>query len=205
MLSGWTFFKIHKAIDFHFNVASYDVIKYSGKINVSPEKYGVRSDRYRFEYYGGKFFNREKASQFCIANFIRGNRDFIYNSYEDAESEYLQWRKIQDSITKVFQDDLNKIESRAKGVDIFSVTPSGNQPPLLQMIKASFITVESAVLLYNEGTNKFFDTWAEVCNNDPYAKTLVMRCMKYRPFVKYQKDKIQTIIKEHKFQNGQVS
>lgn len=194
MLSGWAFFKIWKAFNFHFYHTNYDIIKYNGKINVSEEKYGTRNDRYRFEYFGSKFHNRKSAAQFCIANFIRGNKDFIYQSYNDANSEYLQWRKIQDAISKVFSDDLVKIGKKINiSSNIFEVTQSGNLPPLLQMMKVSFVTLETIVIL-NKETESFLDKWSELCNNDPYLKELINKTLKYQPFVKYDREKINEIM-----------
>lgn len=196
MLSGWEFFKLHKALDFHFHNEQYDVIKYNGKINVSPEKFGLQSDRYRFDYYGNKFHSREKAGQFCIANFVRGNRGFIYQSFDDAESEYFQWKKVQESITKVFSDDLFKIANKInRDTDIFEKTPSGNLPPLMQMLKVSFVTIETAVILHKEYKN-FFDNWSSMCDNDPYVRDLILRMKKYQPFLRYNQDKIKLILKE---------
>lgn len=196
MLTGWQFYKLHQALNLHFHDLRYDVFKYFGKINSNPEKYGIKDDRYRYEYYAGKFYNNKKALQFCVANFIRGNKDFVHYSYEDAESEYLQWRKIQDSITQTFQNDLSKIKEHAGSANIFIPTPNGNQPPLLQMMKVGYITLETAVILNNEVGKSFFDMWTKLCDDDPYAKNLILKCKKYTPFVKYNKDKIKSLVKD---------
>jgi hypothetical protein len=198
MISGWNFFKLHKALDFHFHTDAYDIFKYEGKINVSPEKFGVRQDRFRFEYYGGKFFNREKAAQFCIANFVRGNRQFVYTTFEDSEAEYFQWKKVQESITKMFSDDIQKIIFRADGADIFNLTPSGKQPPLLQMMKAKFINLETAIIIHKE-RYKFLTKWSDLSYNDPYVGELLLTFKKYIPFVKYDKEKINLTLQELKF------
>ncbi len=198
MLSGWEFFKIHKALDLHFHDEKYDVIKYNGAINVNPEAYGVRNDQYRFDYYGNKFFNKTKAAHFCIANFVGLHDNFVYAPYEDAENYHLHWRRIQESISKVFGDDLRKIKDRAGDMDLFSKTKSGNLPPIVQMIKARFITFETAAILERE-VQKFLTTSREMCNNDPYMSRIMLICEKYVPFVNYDKAKINQIAKELKF------
>lgn len=196
MLTGWEFFKIHKSLYFHFHTEQYDVLKYMGKINVSPEKFGMRSDRYRFDYYGNKFNKKHKAAQFCIANYVEGNKDFIYESFEDSEIIYNRWRKRQESITKLFSDDTEKILIKiTDGVNMYNVTPKGNLPPLLQMFKVGYISIETLVIL-NKEHNKFIDDWMKLTPNDAYLKNLILRLKKYSPFVQYKQSKILPIIKE---------
>ena len=199
MLSGWDLFKIHHSLKLHFSSASYDVLKYNGKTNVSFNSFEARRDKLRFDSFAHKLIGKNKAGHFCIANFMYGSHNFIYESYDDAYEVYLKWKKVRESITREFEKDVSFIQSAGSGVfDVFAKTKSGKLPPVLQIVLAGKISCETLIILNNEH-KEFFDNWVEMYDNDPYVSKLLLKWKKYSPFVSYDADKIRPILEGVKF------
>lgn len=201
MLSGFEFFKIHHSLKLHFTSASYDVLKYNGKTNISQQSFENRRDKMRFSSFANKLIGKNKAGHFCIANFVYGSNNFIYEPYDDAYEVYLQWKKVRESITRTFEKDvkfLNDLKSGRAGQDFFSQTKSGNHPPVLQVVLGGRISIETACILDTEHAG-FFDICRELYDNDPMVNKTLLRWKKYQPFVSYDADKIKPILDGAKF------
>jgi hypothetical protein len=194
-MNGYTFYQIYQPLQLHFTTEKYDVIKYNGKSLCSYEKFLQKPAYGRFEMIGAKFTDRKKAGQFVIANIMYGDMDFVYGPFQDAQSVYNKWLGVRESITKKFEDDLDLMLSKIESSKWFDKTPSGRNPPLLQMILKGDVLIETAIIL-NKEHKGFLDKWAEICDNDPYVKKVIMRYKKYVPFVKYEADKITRILQE---------
>jgi hypothetical protein len=198
MLSGWNFFKIYHAFDLHFNTEKYDVLKYGGKSRITEESFLSRNDRSRFEYWANKFHNKDAAGKMCIANFMYGDGEWLYQPHQQADEVFQKWKGIRESMTKTFDDDIHTVEKIAKkhSIDVdslFEMTPSGKYPPLWQIINANLIKIESAVIINNE-MKDFFGLWKKMAEYDPYVDDKLLKIKKYVPFVQYQKDKIHSIL-----------
>ena len=193
-MNGFGFFKIYHALDLHLNTERYDVFKYMGRTKAKAETFALRRDKSRFEYWANKIKNDKKAGKFCIANFIHGNSNWIYEFYDQGEEAFQKWTKIKESQSKMFEDDLGKIQKLAEKhelsfIRLFEKTPSGKYPPLLQILNTRLILPETGVILNQK--LKCFDKWQDICHTDPYVDEKLMRLRKYTPFVKYDDSKIQ--------------
>jgi len=196
MLSGFEFFKIHRSLHLHFTSKSYDVMKYNGRTNASFASFENRRDKLRFDSFANKLIGKNKAGQFCIANFVYGSTNFIYEPYDDGYEVYLHWKKVRESITRTFEKDvayINRLVSSRAAFDLFAQTKSGNHPPILQVALGGHISVESLCIIDKEHT-EFFDKWSTICNNDPYVEKVLLKWKKYQPFVSYDADKIKPIL-----------
>lgn len=197
MLTGWGFFKLYKAIHLHFTSRTYDVIKHGGRTRYKEDSFYTRNDHARFEHFANKFHNKIKAGHFIIANMVYGNPDFVYGSYADAHYVYLQWVKIRDSITYEFKKDINYLNNILDKFDSKD-NPLPIQSMILYEVIHHGINVETAIIL-NKEYRKLFDSWEEKHHNDPYMNEQILKYRKYSPFVSYDTDKIQSILKEANF------
>lgn len=201
MLSGWDLFKIHHSLKLHFTTPSYDVLKYNGKSRISQKSFEVRNDKLRFDSFANKLIGKNKAGHFCIANFVYGNPNFMYGTYEDAYDVYLEWKKVREMVTRTVEKDvnyINQLKSGRAGQNFFAKTNSGNYPPLMQVALGGKISVETLCILDKEH-KEFFDSWAAICQNDPYMSKQILKWKKYQPFVSYDADKIKPILNGAKF------
>jgi hypothetical protein len=196
MLSGFDFFKIYHSLHLHFTSSKYDVLKYNGRTNVSFEVFDRRRDSMRFNSFAHKLIGKNKAGRFCIANFVYGSKNFIYEPYDDAYEVYMKWKKVRESITRTFEKDvsyLNTLASSRAAFDLFAKTKKGNYPPILQVVLGGHISIETVCILDKEH-KEFFDNWKEICQNDPYVEKELLKWKKYQPFVQYDADKINPIL-----------
>lgn len=196
MLSGWELFRIHQALKLHFTSESYDVVKYSGKTRATFDSFQRRDDRFKYDAVANKLFGKNKAGHFCIANIMYGSQFFIYDQFADSYDVYLKWKKVRESITREFENDvsyLNQLAGSRPNLDLYAKTKSGKMPPLLQVALAGHIHVESLVILNNEH-REFFDKWSELCHTDPMLSGTILKWKKYTPFVAYDVDRIKPII-----------
>lgn len=196
MLSGWEFFNIHHALKLHFTSESYDVLKYNGRSNMKYETFQNRRDKLRFDSFAHKLIGKTKAGHFCIANFVHGSQNFIYEQYDDAYDVYLQWKKVRESMTREFEKDvlyLNQLASSRASFDLFAKTKSGHFPPILQVTLGGKVNIETLIIL-NKEHKEFFDRWAEFVHNDPMVSRNLLKWKKYQPFVAYDADKINKIL-----------
>lgn len=199
-MNGFEFYQLTHSLKLHFTKESYDVMKSGRGRKLKYETFLARKDANKFEYFANKFVNSIKAGQFVIANIISDNANFMYGTYDDANDIFLQWKKVRESLTNEFTKDIATLNTLVdeKNINLFNLTPKGYAPPLLQLALAKKINVESVVLL-NKEHHEFFDNWQKICENDPYMNDVVLMYRKYQPFVVYDPDKIQSVIKEARF------
>ena len=99
---------MYLAIRLHFQSPNYDFVKYNGEIKCTKESFMKRNDRYFFHKLS-KRYNRPEFQDFLVANFV--TEDSVNPKWltgDKAESNYKEWVKIQQSITRVFDQDLKK-------------------------------------------------------------------------------------------------
>ena len=196
MLSGYEFYKIYQSLHLHFTTESYDVLKYGGRTRTTFEAFKNRRDAIRFDSFANKLFNKTKAGQYCIANLSSGNDRFMYESYEDGYEVYLKWKKVKESITREFENDVKYLTRLAVSrgtIDLFDKTKSGNLPPILQVALGGDIHPET-VLILNKEHKEFLSRWEVFVKDDPYLSKLILRWKKYQPFVSYDPDKIKPLL-----------
>lgn len=122
-----------------------------------------------------------------MANFISGDKwGGTYSS--DAEEKYLQWQKIQDSLSYIYSQDLQNI---ADSSNINKLTElwdcKEGHPLLLKKYFGKTCHLETLVILNK--LFKFIDVVDEQLVFDPVWNTVSKLIYKYSPFIKIDKEK----------------
>jgi hypothetical protein len=162
------------------------------------EKFVERNDAFLFKHFADRL-TKAKAAEMGIANFMYGDSSFVHNSFDDAEEVWFQWKKTKESLSKVFTDDLQTIadiKSKHSLSDLYSFTATGNQPPLLQILKKRLISYETCVIINN--MKPCLQNWEEGIRDDPFLSKLILKLHKYKTFVTYDKDRMNLIFNEAK-------
>ena len=97
---------MYLAIRLHFQSPNYDFVKYNGEIRCSQDSFMKRNDRYFFHKLS-KRYNRSEYQDFLVANFAA--EDSVNPKWltgDAAKENYNEWTKIQQSISRVFDQDL---------------------------------------------------------------------------------------------------
>jgi hypothetical protein len=181
-------YKLFLAVKMHFTQPNYDFFKYNGKVNAQLDAFNRRRDKYHF----AKLAKHKDPLGYLVAQYIAGN----FNGWagdlftEECEREYTQYLARQQSITYNFQSDLGKLEEGF--ISKFKVK-DGQHPEALVMFRRGNISIETFTILND--TLNFFEFWDTRIDDTVIWPSVRERCLKYRPFLQYDKAKIKSFIR----------
>ena len=186
-------YKLYNALKLHFE-GSYDAVKYNYKTNVTPKSFLNRKDKYFFAKLAKKYNGSLK--EFYVSQFINEQKYVGDMMDSEAESYYATYKKIKESIHRVFSIDINKIIDINIGVKFDSLFESvdGQQPMIVQMWMQEDITLETVVILNSllgfiqREDSKISDTIIWPDNK--------RKIEKYTPFVSFDINKCKTMLME---------
>lgn len=169
----------------HFEKDGYDFFKYGGKVTAKVESFYARKDKYFFE----KLARKDDLINFMMSNFLEKDkvwsRDLVQ---EDADKIYRDWVKRTQSLSYLFNEDLNKIEDLREAVRV----SDGQHPRLLKMYYQKLINPETILII---------DSFAGILNVwegkivDPVVWPVTKRkLLKYKPFLKFDREKFKDMI-----------
>lgn len=182
-------YKLYNALKLHFETG-YDAVKYNFKSNVTPQSFFKRKDKYFFAKLAKKYNGNLK--DFYVSQFI--NEQSYVGDMMDSEAEryYSTYKKIKESIHRVFSIDINNMSDLNADFDKFFLSENGQQPYIVQLWMQEEISLETVVILNSIfgfiqiENSKVLDTivW-------PDNKRMIE---KYTPFVNFDKDKCKTML-----------
>jgi len=185
-------YKLYNALKLHFETDGYDAVKYHFKTSVKPTSFFKRKDKYFFAKLAKTYENELK--EFYIANFKNDVKYVGDMLNEGGERYYRDHKKIMESLSYQFQTDINKLNDMDISFDSLLEAEENNHPLIIKLWMQEEIQLETIVILdsilgFVERENrKITDTiiWPDI-----YRKI-----MKYRPFVKFDRDKCLHLLKE---------
>ena len=193
MMDPFESYKLYNALKLHFETG-YDAVKYNFKSNVTPQSFFKRKDKYFFAKLAKKYNGELK--EFYISQFINTEKYVGDMMDSEAEQNYMKYKKVKESIHRVFSVDINKIIDLNIGVKFDNLFESvdDQQPEIVKMWMQEDITLETVVILNSilgfiqREDSKISDTiiW-------PDTKRLIE---KYTPFVSFDINKCKTVLME---------
>ena len=185
-------YKLYNALKLHFETDGYDAIKYHFKTSVKPTSFFKRKDKFFFAKLAKTYENELK--EFYIANFKNDVKYVGDMLNEGGERYYRDHKKVMESLTYQFQTDINKLNDMDISFDSLLEAEDNNHPLIIKLWMQEEIVLETVVILdsilgFVERENKkITDTiiWPDI-----YRKI-----MKYKPFVKFDRDKCLNLLKE---------
>ena len=186
MIDPFDSYKLYNALKLHFETDSYDAVKYNYKSNVTPNSFFKRKDKYFFAKLAKKYDKNLK--EFYISQF-KNTEKYIGDMMDaEAEKNYSEYKRIQESIHRVFSIDINKLDDDNNGVpfDKLFESDEGQLPVVIKLWMQEEIQLETVVILNSilgfipRESKKITDTiiW-------PDMKRLIE---KYTPFVNFKVD-----------------
>jgi hypothetical protein len=183
----------------HFT-GSYDYTKYNGKTNVNKEQFMLRKDKFTF-YKLSRKYKREELFGFYIANMLKNPKVWAGELImEDADSEYKLWTKVQQSLSYIFEQDLNKLFDSVDKPDELLKVVDGQYPLLYNQFLQENIYLETIIIL--DDVMNFLPMWEKKIEDDIVFPDFLFRCRKYKPFLNYDKVKLKNLLKEKICQNA---
>jgi hypothetical protein len=189
--TGFASFALYNALKTHFTSQSYDYFRYNGKTNVSKETFLKRKDKYSF-YKLSRKFSIEELRNFYVANFVYGDSSWVGEmTGPEGEVAYKKWQKINQSLSYVFQSDIEKLTDGGSPEEML-IVKNGQHPRLLTEVMSGEISIETIVIL-NSFLN-FFPMWDRKIDDDLLWPNHRLKFTKYEPFLVYEKEKIKNIL-----------
>lgn len=185
-------YKLYNALKLHFETDGYDAIKYHFKTSVKPTSFFKRKDKFFFAKLAKTY--ESELKEFYIANFKNDVKYVGDMLNEGGERYYRDHKKIMESLTYQFQTDINKLNDMDVPFDSLLEAEENNHPLIIKLWMQDEIVLETVVILdsilgFVERENKkITDTiiWPDI-----YRKI-----MKYKPFVKFDRDKCLNLLKD---------
>jgi len=119
---------------------------------------------------------------------------------EDADSEYKLWTKVQQSLSYIFEQDLNKLFDSVDKPDELLKVVDGQYPLLYNQFLQENIYLETIIIL--DDVMNFLPMWEKKIEDDIVFPDFLFRCRKYKPFLNYDKAKLKNLLKEKICQNA---
>ena len=182
-------YQLFLAIKMHFTQKSYDFFRYNGKVRTDHRAFERRRDKYQFY----KLSKHRDPLGYLVANFTApDSTKWVGDLFtEEGGRNYDEWLARQQSITYRFKSDLGKVADDFR--ESFRVD-KGQHPPLLVAFKRGDISLESLTILNNLLT--FFPMWDKRITDTVLWPSIRDKCIKYAPFINYDKQKTKQIVKD---------
>jgi hypothetical protein len=189
MIDPFESYKLYNALKLHFET-DYDAVKYNFKSNVSSQSFFKRRDKYFFAKIAKQYEKDLKG--YYIANFKHGVSYVGEMVNEVGEKNYIEHKKTLESLTRVFQNDINKLSEQKMEFDDLFQSQDGQHPLIVQLWMQEEITLETVVILNSligfipRESKKISDTliWPDIKR----------KIEKYTPFVNFNSTKCKLII-----------
>ena len=183
-------YQLYNALKLHFETDNYNAIKYNFKTSVKPTSFDKRKDKYFFakiaKHHGKHLLD------YYVANFKAGVGYVGDMVNESGEDNYKEFKRIQESIHRVFSIDINKLSDY--GIEQVLTSEDGQHPLIIKLWMQEEISLETICILNSilefvpRESRKIKDTiiW-------PDQKRLIE---KYTPFVKFDVNKCKTLCRK---------
>lgn len=181
-------YKTFLAVKNHFTTDNYDYIKYNGKIGASQTSFETRKDKYQFY----KLSKHKDPLKYLVANFVDGDLKWVGDLFnDDSEKVYSEWLKRQQSLSYIFEQDLNKLLT---DFDTNVIVKNGQHPYLLKQYLRRQISIETIIILND--ILGFFSHWNKKIEDTVLWPSIYKKLSKYKPFFHYDAFKCRKILKD---------
>jgi hypothetical protein len=174
---------LYCALKRHFTSNSYDFLKYNGKVKVNAEAFETRNDRFLFE----KLAKHPDPKNLIISNLLVNDKFWVGDAIA-GESVWVDWKRRTQALGYNFEEDLKKLLTN---LDDNVIIKSSDHPYLLKMFMRKKVSIETLVIL--EDLLGFFKHWNQKLKGDIMWEDIHLKCVKYRPFLHYERKKMKGI------------
>lgn len=180
-------YKKYLALKQHFHREGYDYFKYNGKVSAKSTSFDTRKDKYMFY----KLSKKKDVEGYLIANLVENDNLWIGDILSStSEQTYTNWLKRQQSLGYIFENDVAKLKD---DLNENIVVKHGEYPHMLKLYFHKEICLESLIIC-NDILN-FFNHWKNKIEDPVIWPDLYKKCLKYRSFLKFDRDRCLEILK----------
>jgi len=190
--SGYGAYIVFVTIRTHFESRTFDFFKHH-KVKATRDTYNSRNDKWFFDKVAKEYENKD-LRDFFIANRLK-DRNYITELLEDdARQNYIEYQGRRQALTYLIKNDMEKVFKYGSHKP-FDVS-DGEYPYLVGLYLRGSISPETMVILndFIPYINKFDKYLGQ---NDFIWSKISLKLRKYKPFLKYDKEKFKNILKEN--------
>lgn len=186
-------YKFYTAVKNHFVLDSYDYFKYNKKINLSYDSFLKRRDKIFFAKLGNR--KGDYLQDFLVANFLHDPKIWIGELLsEESENKYKEWKRRQESLTYIFKNEVEFMNGwNSDELEKWFEVAEGEHPNIIKKYFRKEISLETLVIL-NSILN-FLNRYDKKVT-DPVYREVSKLCRKYQPFLRFDKSKIRSVLRE---------
>ena len=198
MYGGFEVYKTYLAVKLHFTSASYDYIKYEGKINAKLDTFTSRNDRYFFHKLSTRY-KQDEILDFFVANFAKDDKKWVKSLLEnDGKGNYLEYKKYQNAVGYHFRNDCSLLNDRI-GRDMVSfndvlLVSNGQHPTMLRLLIQRKINIQTAIII--DSILSYSKNWSKDINEKVVWPKIAHTLTKLKGFMKYNETECKLIMKE---------
>ena len=181
-------YQMYNALRLHFNSENYDYFKYSGKTNCKfiPENQRMLFDRLQKKY-------DNELLNFYLSNFLKNPKVWINDLFtEECEDIYKEFQKKNQSLSYIFKNDIDFLLDKYS--DLNEVLRVKNDYPiLLKLTMQEKVSLDTLLIL--DMMVRYMGNWDKKIGDDVIWNNFKFKCVKYRPFMNVNLDKMKDILK----------
>ena len=190
--TGYGAYLLFLALRTHFSSTKYDFFQFNGKLKTNRETYNKRHDKHFFEKIA-KEYNAEQLRDFYVANLL-DDKHYITELLDDSAVEnFTRYIGRRQSLSYNFTNELDRIFRN--GITSPFVVSDNVYPLIISLYLRGVISPETIVI-----TNDFIPFFSKfnkyLGETDPIWSKISLKLIKYRPFLKYDREKFKRILKE---------
>jgi hypothetical protein len=193
-MNGYDLFCTFNAIKLHFQSEKYNFFTYNGKTRVSVDSFQNRKDKYYFHRLARKYGDDEIVS-FLVSNFVQDENVWSGKLLEpEADQVYLDWKRVTDSMSEVYKNDLQKVATSPEEFDQLFKVEDGQLPKLLSHLLQRDVCIETLVILNN--IFDFIRIWDKKVTDDIIYPKISRKIKKYGSFLSVDVNKYKILTKK---------
>jgi len=192
MIEPFESYRLYQSIKLHFESDSYDAVKYNFKTSANPQSFFKRRDKYFFAKLGKQQKTTQGLIDYYVANFINDVKWVGDMINEDGETNYNEYKRIHESLSYHFGNDINTLEGKELTFDEMLSTDGSQHPPVIKAYLQEEIKLETVVIL-NKITG-FMNRANKQIRETLVFPDLYRKVTKYQCFVNPDTDKVKKII-----------
>ena len=185
-------YKLYNALKLHFESDSYDALKYNYKTSIKPTSFFKRKDKYFFAKLAKTY--EKDLKEFYIANFKNDVKYVGDMLNEGGERYYRDHKKVMESLSYQFENDINKLRDMNVEFDSLLEAEENNHPLIVRLWMQDEILLETVVIL--DALTGFVERENKKITDTIIWPDIYRKIMKYKPFVKFNKDKCINLLKK---------
>ena len=176
-------FQYFMAIKLHFSTDSYDAIKYHFQTRTKQDV-SKRNDKHFYS----RLARHPDPQGLMVSNLSNDPKLWVGKLFDpESIKRYRNWTKFREGLTYYFEEEL-------KNLNYTSFKCQDNEhPDALKKYVGEEISIDTLVICNDY--IKCFEKWDHVLHGDPIWEETKLPLMKYKPFVRYDNDKIRPILK----------